>query len=160
MIQKFTDEAPTSTGFAIPYTCTLPSALMLAALSSSSVAEHSHPRITYPELLSSESSPLQDIDDFLCVDTTLVCLPEKPVEKVCAVLAYCGLTADSVTEMPEGSHLFDFNQTIEAWIEVDSSKDIVVVVKDGEFRDLYEFTTDNIHLLPEILNNANVRGRL
>jgi len=139
---------------------TLSSAIMLAMLPSASTTENTRPQSVVQQLSRCETAPLQNVEQFVSVHTTSVCLPSEPAEKVAAVLSYYGLSADSITEMPEGSQLFDFSQGVEAWVEVDPNKDIVVVVKDGEFRDLYEFTTDNIHLLPKILNNAGVRGRL
>ena len=93
------------------------------------------------------------------VDSTRVCLPTDPTELVAAVLQYHSLRPSRISEMPEGSNLFEFFGDSYACVEVYPTKEIVVVVKEGKCRDLYELTTTEVSLIVPILKNV-LRPRL
>jgi len=93
------------------------------------------------------------------VDSTARCLPSNPAEQVAAVLNFHCLRPTRISEMPEGSQMFEFLDDCEACVEVYPTREIVLVVKRGPVLDLYELTTSEVNLIVPILKDA-LRSRM
>lgn len=84
------------------------------------------------------------------------CVPSNPIELVAAILKQNKLTPHRVTELSEGSVLYEFRGVTDACVEVYSTGEIVVVIKNGELRDLYEFTHAEAGLIKGIFRHAGL----
>jgi hypothetical protein len=84
------------------------------------------------------------------------CLPSNPVELVATVLKHNKLKADKVSELSGGNVLHEFEGEIGACVEVYPTGEIIVVIKNGDLRDLYEFTEADAGLIKGIFRHAGL----
>ncbi len=84
------------------------------------------------------------------------CLPSNPIELVSTVLKHNNLNPDAVSELSGGNVIYEFKGDPGACVEVYPTGEIVVVIKNGELRDLYEFTQADAGLIKGIFRHAGL----